>query len=1141
MSSAVDTEVFIPEQASVITVPVNSLPSSITRKISVSPGDSDRPATFISPVELREKGTTLKPRPLTPGQFFLPVVTSNRKAFGMLRKFLQSGEISLQVADENSRAGSAFSRRKNSIVLFDEQIFLIVRNAKASDWPVNQRSSTPSECEAPPLNSPVKMQDGGSDITEGRSNEGTRGAEDHGKYAEKRSGDERDVVMECDAQDDDITDRKRSNDGAGAAEDHGKCVKEREGDVMKDREENEQQTPMKDASVNTSNDRRIKLEGESGVYALGGEDQSSLANAKEYKDGGSQITSSLRENFNPEITSEQGCASETGLAAETHAGNEKRSENPKHGDDKTKISEGQSSLAKAKCCKRLIFSRVQSPSLMNVNERQDKSDVKRQISEFEIPSDKTKASVSAAEIADVNDDDRVSQNITNEDVANSKSYVNIQASEGQSSRRESADEVVDVNDDDHVPSVSSDDENAVVPNFSKVKNLLEIAERLKRRINDYINSHGSEDKFKKLKTDDIVVETDSDCDDLVIVESCAEVDGSSTDEPNQHGSCKREVTSSSAAAKGCESAVEIVDVDDDRVLRKRTNDANRDAAGSRKSRVCPSPSVKRCKGDVDDDVEDLNDDDEVIVNDQEIVNEHERRFGDVAKGCKRKIFDGIKDETNSDVAAAAQNSGANGSSAKRSKLDDANFSPVRKPLESAVDSNSQVKNSNHDVELIEVDDNDEIHRSANNRNENVATVESCANETTVRRNRGNAEDSSDKVNSCGRRGENVESQSSLEKIKSCKRNVSDSNSTDEPNLDVKSLAQAQIIETEDPSAKHFKSANVTNPGGKTREKCTKTQRAVDQDDLINTENSSKAHISKAKSLLNKSDVEIAAVCDSDQVLRKSTQEPNQDDTNSKNDVNKTKTLAAKGPISEVQSSSVKNKSCKTAAEIVDVRDDDQTNDTNQIVTSVESCVESNVSEVQDESVAETVEASDERERASSDVTKDGICVESYVSEVRSAAEDRVLAGKSYSEEPIRDVTTSEVSGCESDVEDALVEEDNDLASASFTDEPNPYGTTSESGAELQICDVWSLSAMSEHRESNPDGQAFDPDPDGELADEQSEATNQRAHGDEVGILPRPTSSRANHELDYMVLRWEENINRIRARLRGMEEKLKSHL
>ncbi|MCJ8734588.1 hypothetical protein PDJAM_G00237090 [Pangasius djambal] len=1121
MSSAVDTEVFIPKQASVITVPVNSLPSSITKKISVSPGDSDRPATFISPVELRQKGTTQKPRPLTPGKFFLPVVTSNHEAFGMLRKFLQSGEISLQFSDENPRAGSAFSRRKNSIVLFDEQIFLVVRKAKASDWPLKQRSSAPSECEAPPLNPPVKTQDGGSDITEGRSNEGTRGAEDHGKYAEKRSGDGRDVVMECDAQDDDITDRKGSKDGAGAAEDHGKCaevLKEREGDVMKDREENEKQTPMRDASVNTSKDKRIKLEEESGVYAPDGEDQSSLANAKEYKDGGSQITSNLGENFNPEITSEQGCASETRLA---RAGNGKRSGNPKHGDDKTKMSKGESSLAKAKCCKRLIFSRVQSPSLMNVNERQDKSDVKGQISGFEIPSDKTKASVSAAEIADVNDDDRVSQNI-----ADSKSCISIQASEGQSSRCESGVEVVDVNDDDRVPSISSDDENAVAPNLGKVENLLEIVERLKQKIDDCVNSQGSEVKLKKSKTDDIVVETDSDCDDLVIVESCAEVDDSGTDEPNRNASddkrhvhasgakSKREVTSSSAAAKGCESAVEIVDVDDDQVLRKRRNDANRDEAGSRKSRVCPSPSVKRCEGDVE--IVDLNDDDEVIVNDRELVNEHRRWFGDVAKGCKRKIFDGIKDEKDSDVAAAAQISEANGSSAKRSKGHDVNLSSERKPLKSAVDSNSQVKNYDRDVEIIEVDD--EIHGRANDRKENnVAAVESCANETTVRRNGGNAEDSSDKVSSRGREGENVESQRSLEKIKSCKRNVSDSNITDEPNLEVKSLAQAKILKTEDPSAKQFKSANVTNPGGKTRKKCAKTPRADDRDDLINNQNSSKAHISKAKSLLTKND----------QVLRKSTQEPNQDYTNSKN-VTKTKTLAAKGPIG----SSVKNKSRKTAAKIVDVRDDDRTTDTNQIVTSVETCVKSNVSEVRNESVAETVEASDERERASSDVTKDGICVESYVSGVQSAAEGRALAGKSYSEEPTRDVTTSEVSGCESDVEDALVEEDKDLALASFTDEPNPYGTTSG----LQICDVRSLSAMSEHRENNPEGQAFGPDPDGELAGEQSEATNQRARGDEVGVLPRPTSSRANQELDYMVLRREENINRIRARLRRLEEK-----
>ncbi|KAF5880106.1 enolase-phosphatase E1-like, partial [Clarias magur] len=185
MSSVEDTEVFIPQQARVVTVPARLLPSSVTKKMPLSPAHSDRPATFISPVELRIKGTTRKPRPLTPGQFFLPVLTSNSEAFKILQDFLLSGQTSLQVS-ESSGARSAFCRRRNSIVLFNKQIFLIVRKAKEPDWPLEGQSTSLSKCEAPPLSSPVKTQDGGSAITEGRSKEDGREAEDDG-------------VMECEA------------------------------------------------------------------------------------------------------------------------------------------------------------------------------------------------------------------------------------------------------------------------------------------------------------------------------------------------------------------------------------------------------------------------------------------------------------------------------------------------------------------------------------------------------------------------------------------------------------------------------------------------------------------------------------------------------------------------------------------------------------------------------------------------------------------------------------------------------------------------------------------------------------------------------------------------------------------------------
>ncbi|XP_060788618.1 uncharacterized protein si:dkeyp-110g5.4 isoform X2 [Neoarius graeffei] len=1161
-----DTEVFIPEQACVITVPVNSLPSSITKKISACPVQSDQPATFISPVLLREKGTTCKPRTLTSGQFFLPVVTSNRKAFKILRNFLHSGEDLLQFSDKNSRAGSTFSRRENSIILFKTQIFLIVRKAKAPDWPLEQQSSTPSECEAQPLKSPEQTH-GGSDLTERRSNEGPRGAEARVTHAEARGADDR-AVPRCEA--DDITDRKGSNDGPGAAEDHGKCaevLKEKEADAMKDGEENKSLTPTRDVSTNTPS-RYIKLEEERDVPASG-EAQSSLANAQDCKGGEIQVTPRLTESSNAAVTSELGRTNETRLAAETPTGNE-TSSSDKHGDDQSQISKGQSSLAKTKCSDLLIFPTVQSPLLMDVNELHDKSDIKGRISESEIPLDKTETSVSVAEIVGLNNNDRVSKKIAgepNKNVENSKSGGSIQANKGQSSHCESAVEIMDINSDDRVSNVSSDEENAVVTNVSKVEDLLEKFESLKRRINDCVHSHGSAGQFKKHKQcNDVIVETTADCDDLIIVESCVEVEsikagsdpevmevkGGTTDAANRQvsdnkrhvnetstkskrESLKGKVASSSAEVRGCErAAVEIIDEDDNQSLHKSTNHANRDATSFKcrtetKSRACPSPLEKRYESAVE--IVDLNDDDEVIVKEREIVNVRRRRVGEV---CKRRLVDGFTDETSSDAEIGAQIRGGNGSSAKRPKRvdddDDVNFSSGCKRLESAVGPNPQGKNYNRDVEIIEVDDDDdddEIHRRANYTNKNLTSVDSCVKETKVWRNRGNVQDLSDKVSRRendveisdpqGRRGDGAERLSSLEKIESCcKRRVSDSNSTNEPNLDVESDAEAQIIGTEDSTVKHVKSANVTDPSGKTRE-----------------ESDTKSQSREAECLL-----EIVAECENDQVLR----EPNRDDTKSKNDVNETiiQILSAKGPFSEVPSSSVKNKICKTVSEVVDVHDDDRVNDANQILTNEGSCVKSRVNEVQNESAADTVDASDERERApsdernESDVTNDGsrVEIESYVSEAQKAAEDR----GSDSDEASQDRTTGEVSGCERDAEDARVEENNSLALCSITDEPNLSVTTSESCTNPQISGDASSSMTFEHRESDSESQA---DPDGEFAGEQSEATNQNAHGEEVGVLPRPTPPRANHEFDYVELRREENISLIRARLRGMEEKLSS--
>lgn len=654
-------------------------------------------------------------------------------------------------------------------------------------------------------------------------------------------------------EDDDITDRTGSKDGAGSAEDHGKCVEvleERERDVMKDREENDSHTPhTQDASTNTPSAniriRGIKLEDESSASMKRADAQSLLANTEDCNGGESRIT----ENSNPELTSERGSPHEMRLASETRTGKEmSSSDHLKHAEE-TRSLQDDSSLAKAKCCKHLVF-----PSLMTGNEQNDKSEVKGQISELEI--------------ADVNAEDRVSlAEDANEDVATSKpvSLTQLEMSKGQRSRCVSPVEVIDLNDENQ----SEEHEKTTISTFNEVDHLLEKFAILRRKINDCINSQGSSVPWKKLKCDDIVMETGTKGGNLIIVESCAEiervtarsdtevmeVDGSSTQQWNQHVNNDK-VARSSAEAKGCESAVEIIDIDDDDVLRKSTNQdaTNSKSCGGAMSRLSQSPAVKHRVSPVE--IVDLSDDDEVIAKDGKISNAHRRQNGDEANGCKRRMFDGVTDETDSAVAAGAQISDVNGPLAKRSKPDDdADFSSECKGLESAIDPDSRVNNYNRDIEIIEVDDDGEGDE-----------VECCANERKVQGNRGNDEDSADKVSRREhdgeitdlrrRQGDGVESQSSLEKTESCERHVSRGDDTD----DVESLAQAQIIKTEDSSARRCKSADVANPCGITREKCDKTQSSVgadDQDDLIND-----------RTFSREADVEMAVVRDSDQVSRK---------------------------------------------------------------------------------------------------------------------------------------------------------------------------------------------------------------------------------------------------------------------------------
>ncbi|KAI5095409.1 protein FAM19A5, partial [Silurus meridionalis] len=289
------------------------------------------------------------------------------------------------------------------------------------------------------------LQDGGNDITDGRNKEGTCGAEDDEKCAEKQGGD---GLMECEEQnddDDELTDRRRSEDGAGAAEEHGKCSEASEERVRSD--------PLR-KDISTNMPQQIKMEEKRGVSTAVGEAQGAPANADERTDEDS--------------------ATETRLCAQSQTGNEQSSGHLETGD-----SEYQQSSAKPKCCKRINFPAAQSPS--DVNDRQDKIEVKGQVGELD------------GEVTDTNNGDRVLQDAgENSDVDDPKSNGG-----DPSSSCESDVEIVDVLDSSGSAGIRS--------SASKVENFLEKCENLKRIINEYVHSQGS--PFTRLKRDDVAMET----------------------------------------------------------------------------------------------------------------------------------------------------------------------------------------------------------------------------------------------------------------------------------------------------------------------------------------------------------------------------------------------------------------------------------------------------------------------------------------------------------------------------------------------------------------------------------------------------------------------------------------------------------
>ncbi|KTF81391.1 hypothetical protein cypCar_00024256 [Cyprinus carpio] len=163
--------VYIPKEACVKNMPLQSLSSSTARKISVAlfPHGSEKQVpqtvTRICPVELREKEVAVgkdrrEPVPLsqrelvskiTPGQFSLPVVSSSKTAFKALRRILKEHKPEIQFSGLDSEAASLPSIRnsdvrRNAIILYNGQIFLSVRRVRLQNSP----SAPPAVCPVSP-------------------------------------------------------------------------------------------------------------------------------------------------------------------------------------------------------------------------------------------------------------------------------------------------------------------------------------------------------------------------------------------------------------------------------------------------------------------------------------------------------------------------------------------------------------------------------------------------------------------------------------------------------------------------------------------------------------------------------------------------------------------------------------------------------------------------------------------------------------------------------------------------------------------------------------------------------------------------------------------------------------------------------
>ncbi|XP_073675005.1 uncharacterized protein [Garra rufa] len=167
MSCMENIVVYIPKEACVKNMPLQSLSSSTARKISValsqrSEKQMPQTVTRICPVELREKEVAvgkdsrepvpLSQRPLvpriTPGQFSLPVVSSSITAFKVLRTILKAHKPKIRFSglekEDASQPSIRDSDRQNAIIVYNGQIFLSVKKARCRRVRFQNSPSAPS-------------------------------------------------------------------------------------------------------------------------------------------------------------------------------------------------------------------------------------------------------------------------------------------------------------------------------------------------------------------------------------------------------------------------------------------------------------------------------------------------------------------------------------------------------------------------------------------------------------------------------------------------------------------------------------------------------------------------------------------------------------------------------------------------------------------------------------------------------------------------------------------------------------------------------------------------------------------------------------------------------------------------------------